>query len=104
MTGRIRPAATIFRNFLVILLSHRVHTRHGAELAAVAAEARIAAELLVLPPDPAARLSDVDCTRMEIAFFSEDIYPDYSRSFFSAVRRAPGLKWMHTFAAGVDHA
>jgi phosphoglycerate dehydrogenase-like enzyme len=89
---------------LVILLSHRVHAQHGVEIAAVAAQERIAAELLPLPADPGGRLADAECARVEVALFSEDIYPDWSRQFFSAVRKAPRLKWLHTFAAGVDHA
>lgn len=55
-------------------------------------------------PDPAARLTEADISRIEIAFFSEDIYPNYSRQFFSAIRKAARLKWLHTFAAGLDHA
>jgi phosphoglycerate dehydrogenase-like enzyme len=88
----------------VILLSYRAHAHYAAEIAAAAGEARIAAELLPMLPDPAARLSEADIARIDVAFFSEDIYPDHSRQFFSAVRKAPRLKWMHTFAAGVDHA
>lgn len=88
----------------VILLSHRTHVHHGADIAAVMAQERMAADLLPMLSDPAGRLSEADIARIEVAFFSEDIYPDYSRQFFSAVRKAPRLKWLHTFAAGLDHA
>jgi D-2-hydroxyacid dehydrogenase (NADP+) len=77
-----------------VLVSHRLHARYGA---------RIAAELLVLPADVAARLPDAECARAEIAFFSGDVFPDHSRQFFSAVRKAPKLKWLHAFNVGVDH-
>jgi D-2-hydroxyacid dehydrogenase (NADP+) len=77
-----------------VLVSHHLHARYGA---------RIGAELLVLPADVAARLPDAECARAEIAFFSVDIFPDYSRQFFSAVRKAPRLKWLHAFNVGVDH-
>ena len=40
---------------------------------------------------------------LEVAFFSGDVFPDGSRQFFSAVRKAPRLKWLHAFNAGVDH-
>ncbi len=77
-----------------VLVSHHLHARYRT---------RIAAELLVLPADPAGRLPDADCARAEIAFFSGDIFPDHSRQFFSAVRKAPKLKWLHAFNVGVDH-
>jgi phosphoglycerate dehydrogenase-like enzyme len=73
-----------------------LNARYGAKVGA-------AADLVVLPPDPAARLPDAECARVEIAFFSGDIFPDYSRQFFSTVRKAPQLKWLHAFNVGVDH-
>ena len=81
-----------------LLVSHACHARCGAQIAA-----RGVVELLVLPADPAARLADADCARIEAAFFSGDVFPDYSRQFFSAVRKAPRLKWLHAFNVGVDH-
>jgi D-2-hydroxyacid dehydrogenase (NADP+) len=86
-----------------LLLSHRVHAAHGARIAEAAARAGVPAELIVLPPDPAARLAEADCGRIETAFFSGDVFPDHSRQFFSAARKAPRLKWLHVFNVGVDH-
>ncbi len=87
-----------------LLVSHRFNAAHGAKVAAVAARHNTRAELLVLPPDPAARLPDADCARAEAAFFSDDVFfHDHSRQFFSAARKAPQLKWLHVFNAGVDH-
>jgi phosphoglycerate dehydrogenase-like enzyme len=86
-----------------VLVSHRFDSQHRAEVAALAAREGIATELLVLPPDPAARLPDSECARAEAAFFSEDIFPVHSRQFFSAARKAPRLAWLHVFNAGVDH-
>jgi phosphoglycerate dehydrogenase-like enzyme len=86
-----------------LLVSHRFRTDYGTRVAAAAARKKITAEFLALPRDPAARLSDAECARAEIAFFSGDVFPDYSRQFFSAVRKAPQLKWLHAFNAGVDH-
>jgi len=83
-----------------LLVSHRFNAAHGARLAAAA---RDSAEVIVLPPDPAARLADADCARAEVAFFSGDVFPDHSRQFFSAVRKAPRLAWLHVFNVGVDH-
>lgn len=87
----------------IVLVSHRCHAAHGAAVAAAAGRADIRAELIALPPDPAGRLPDAECARAEIAFFSGDVFPDFARQFFSAVRKAPRLKWLHVFNVGVDH-
>jgi phosphoglycerate dehydrogenase-like enzyme len=86
-----------------LLVSHQLRARYGGRIAQAAAEGGIAAELLELPPDPAGRLPDAECARAEVAFFSGDVFPDFARQFFSAVRKAPRLKWMHVFNVGVDH-
>lgn len=77
-----------------------MNARHGAQIAAAGGRA---AEILALPADSAGRLSDADCARAEVAFFSGDVFPDFARQFFSAVRKAPQLKWLHVFNVGVDH-
>lgn len=86
-----------------LLVSYGFRARYGAEIVAAAARRGMALELLVLPPDPAARLAEPECARIDIAFFTQDVYPEFSRPFFSATRKAPGLKWLHVFNAGVDH-
>jgi len=86
-----------------LLVSHQLHAAHGARIAEAAARTGFRAELIALPADPAARLSEAECGRIEAAFFSSDVFPDYSRQFFSAARKAPRLKWLHVFNAGVDH-
>lgn len=75
----------------------------GAGLAAAVARLKLPLEVLVLPADKEARLSAADIARIEVAFFSQDIVPDFSRQFFSAVRKAPNVKWLHVFNVGVDH-
>lgn len=86
-----------------LVVSHAFSVRYGETLTGDAARAGIPLELLVLPADREARLPEADCARAEVAFFSGDVFPDYSRQFFSAVRKAPALKWLHVFNAGVDH-
>ena len=84
-----------------LLVSHRCYDARRADLTSHAANA--GAEIVVLPPESDCRLADDACARIDLAFFSGDIVPDYSRQFFSALRKAPGLAWLHVFNAGVDH-
>ena len=86
-----------------LLVSHQLQARFGAQIAETAKYAGLGAELIALPPDPAARLADAECARVEAAFFSGDVFPDFSRQFYSAARKAPRLKWLHVFNVGVDH-
>jgi phosphoglycerate dehydrogenase-like enzyme len=46
---------------------------------------------------------DGDPGSVEAAFFSGDFFPDRVREFALALRDARGLRWLHTFSAGVDH-
>jgi phosphoglycerate dehydrogenase-like enzyme len=86
-----------------LLVSSRLHAERGADISAHAQRLGIALEQVVLPADPEGRLSDADCARLDLAFFSQDIFPKFSRQFFSTVRKAPSLQWLHVFNAGVDH-
>lgn len=86
-----------------LLVSHRLHAERGADLAAQAQRLGLPLELVVLPADPEARLAEADCARLDLAFFSSDVFPVHSRQFFSTVRKAPSLQWLHVFNAGVDH-
>jgi phosphoglycerate dehydrogenase-like enzyme len=86
-----------------LLVSHVCHAMFGADLAAALARLDLKLDVLVLPEDSNARLAEADIARVEIAFFSQDIVPDFSRQFFSAVRKAPNVKWLHVFNVGVDH-
>jgi len=56
-----------------------------------------------LPADPEARLDAAELEHLQAAFFGGNIPQGYGRSFFSAVRKAPRLQWLHAFNAGVDH-
>lgn len=86
-----------------VLLSHRFHLACGPALVARAAAQGLALEPIVLPADPQARLEPGVLARIEIAYFSEDLVPDYSRQFFSTCFKAQNLRWMHAFNAGADH-
>ena len=86
-----------------LLVSHRFNARFGADIVAAAKSAGVELDLLVLPPDPEARIADADAARADIAFFSSDVFPQFAKPFFSATRKAPALQWLHVFNAGVDH-
>jgi phosphoglycerate dehydrogenase-like enzyme len=73
------------------------------ELVQYAATERRGLELLVLPESREERLVEADCQRVEAAFFSPDVFPDFSRQFFSAARKSARLKWLHVFNVGIDH-
>lgn len=47
-------------------------------------------------------VSDADLARITIAFFSGDAWPARTSRYISACLRAPNLRWLHTFSAGVD--
>ncbi|MEO6042457.1 MAG: D-2-hydroxyacid dehydrogenase [Tepidiformaceae bacterium] len=87
----------------VALVSPHFARTYDAEFKAAIAAAGLKCELLLLPEDPEARLSAEDVARVDIAFFSLDIFPRLSRGFFAATAGAPNLKWMHVFNAGVDN-
>src|ERR1035441_2230989 len=86
-----------------ILLSHRFHQAPGVTLLARAAELGIKLEPIVLPAEQEARLDADACKRIEIAYFSQDLVPDFARQFFSACYKAEQLCWLHVFNAGSDH-
>ena len=49
------------------------------------------------------RAVDGDPAAVEVAFFSGGSLPVRTRELVLALRDAPGLRWLHSFAAGVDH-
>ena len=86
-----------------IIVSHQFSARFGNDFLASAKKTGVELELLVLPADPEARIAETDAARAAIAYFSTDIMPHHAKQFFSATRKATGLKWMQVFNAGVDH-
>jgi phosphoglycerate dehydrogenase-like enzyme len=86
-----------------LLVSHHFNAKFGSEFAATAKRGGIDVELLALPPAPEARIDDTLAARAEVAYFSMDLFPHCTKQFFSATRKATGLKWMQVFNAGVDH-
>ena len=86
-----------------LLLSYRVATASGAEIERRSRELGERVEIIALPQDRDGRLPADVCATIDAAFFSSDVNPEYSRQFFSAVRKAPTLQWLHVYNVGVDH-
>jgi len=86
-----------------VLVSHHFNAKFGAQFVAAAREYGVDVTLLVLPPEPDSRIEDDTAKRAQVAYFSGDIFPHFTKQFFSATRKAPELKWMQVFNAGVDH-
>ncbi|HEY4668932.1 MAG TPA: D-2-hydroxyacid dehydrogenase, partial [Tepidiformaceae bacterium] len=87
-----------------LLVSSRFLEANADRLAAVARGAGLELDPIVLPRDSEARLSPEDVDRIQIAFFSGDVFADgIGRAFFAAAQGAPNLKWLHVFNAGVDN-
>ena len=87
-----------------VLVSGAFLEAYGDGLRSAGAAAGLEIEPIVLPADPEARLSDEQCARIEVAFYSLDtLLGPTSRSFFSSLYRAPELRWLQLSNAGVDH-
>ena len=86
-----------------LLISERVAKICGAEIDRIERTTGTTLERVLLPADPAARLTAEQLTGVEAAYFSIDVMGTQAGGFFSALHRAPALRWLHTFNTGVDH-
>lgn len=86
-----------------LLVSERFLARNADALDAAAREGGLELERIVVGDDPEARVDAAGCARVELAYFSGDLFPDRSRAFFAAAFAAPKLRWLQVFNAGVDH-
>lgn len=82
-----------------LLLSQPILNRYADDIQA----AWPGIEYVVLPTDPDGRLTPEQLEPIDYAFFSLDIFPTFSRGFFSAVQGAPNIQWLHVQNAGVDN-
>ena len=86
-----------------LLVSERFLARHAAALDAAAQDGELKLEHIVVTDDPQARIDAAACARVELAYFSVDLFPERSPAFFAAALAAPKLRWLQVFNAGVDH-
>src|SRR6266508_4829801 len=87
-----------------LLVSRPVLAKFGDEIAETCAAYGLSLEHILVPEQPEGRVPPEDCARIEVAFFSGDVFPRFNRAFFAATLGAANLKWMHVFNAGVDDA
>lgn len=80
-----------------LLVSDEAWERYGADISSILPGA---APVLLRGSEV---LTDDDLARVDLAFFSGDLYPERSGRFMAACLQAPNLRWLHTFSTGVDH-
>jgi phosphoglycerate dehydrogenase-like enzyme len=80
----------------VVFCSETAWARHGADM-------RRVGQFELLEFVPGGRVEPADVERIDVAFFSTDLYPDHSANFLRVCLDAPRLAWIHVFSAGVDH-
>lgn len=78
----------------VLFVSDAVEAEFGPRLSAVAPGVE---RFVSRPGGP-----EPDFSTLESIYFSGDIFPDRAREFAIAAVKAPRLRWLHTFSAGVD--
>lgn len=64
--------------------------------------AQIAPDLEVVPLVGDRAVDAADVSRITIAFFSHDSWPERAAGFFGVTMRAEQLRWLHTMSSGVD--
>lgn len=79
-----------------LLVSDAVWHHFGDEIT------RIAPGLEVILYEGSEPLGDAVLSRVTLAFFSEDTWPDRSRGIVLSILKSPNLRWLQTFSAGVD--
>ncbi len=86
-----------------LLLGPGFARHYDGRIAAIGRDTGVSFERILLPEGEEARLDPEAVARIELAFFSGDLFPDHSRGFFAAVSGARQLRWLHLFNTGTDH-
>ena len=81
----------------VLFCTDVVAARHGDRLRAIDPDI----EFVTLDGDDPVSADDI--SRITLAFFSHDAWPERAANFFGVALRAANLEWFHTMSAGVDH-
>ena len=81
---------------ITLLVSDTVWGRHGDAIQA------ISPGITPVVYEGNEVLPDEVISTINTVFYSSDLWPDRSRGFVLSIMKAPSVKWMHTFSAGVD--
>jgi phosphoglycerate dehydrogenase-like enzyme len=79
-----------------VLVSDFIDERYGDELA------RVAPNMPRVVLRAGGRV-DGDAAAVEAVFFSGDCYPERAAEFMGVALGLGGMRWLHTFSAGIDH-
>jgi phosphoglycerate dehydrogenase-like enzyme len=81
---------------LVLLISDNVWAREGDAIRDILPSVQ---PVIYEGNDP---LPDDIVSKIDVAFYSSDLWPERSRGVAISIIQATNLKWLHTFSAGVD--
>lgn len=86
-----------------ILVAKSFVVKYGRQLDEVAQRAGLKPDVLHLPDDPNARMSQADCDRIEVTMQTRDVrFSDHFKSFGDALVAAPNLKWAHFHSTAIE--
>jgi D-2-hydroxyacid dehydrogenase (NADP+) len=80
-----------------LLVSGEAWERYGADITSAAPQCTP----FVLPEHDT--VAEADLARIDLAYFSGDLYPRGSARFMATCLQAPNLRWLHSFSTGTDH-
>ena len=82
---------------LVLLISDNVWSREEEAIRDIAPSVQ---PVIYVGDDP---IDDERIAKVNVAFYSSDLWPDRSRGIGVSILKAQNLSWLHTFSAGVDN-
>ena len=86
-----------------ILVSKGFIATHGARLDEVAKRLKLKPDIVHLPDDPKARLSERDLDRIEVTMSTRDVrFSDHYDSFADTLLAAKNLQWAHFHSTAIE--
>ena len=77
-----------------LLIGPGFERRFGERLRILETAEAVSLERIELSRDPTERVPAQDVARIEVAYFSGDVFPDHSPAFFAATLGAEKLRWL----------
>ena len=86
-----------------ILLSKKFVSAYATQFDEIARSAGLRPDIVHLPDDPQARLTQADCDRIEVAMSTRDVrFSDLFKSFGDALVAAKNLRWVHFHSTAIE--